>query len=235
MLINIISPHVAPFLYYFFIKIKQGCDKRNLEPGKKTKKVTRKDYINLYLGPNFDMGRRYSQILVTIFVVLIYSPGMPILYVCAFLFFLICYWVDKILLLRFYRSPPKIDLFIAKLFDVIVLAGLILHYCFAIWMYGNDSILTSTSFDILNRIAEWIKNKIVSEDSAAVEILKRLTFSHNIICFVFLCLVVLLFVNNIFLKGFVNFMCLWRKKTIIEKEVDHNIYEGMYSNILILS
>ncbi len=215
-------------MYYFFIKIKRGCDRRNLDPGKKTSKVTRKDYINLYLGPNFDMGRRYSQILVTIFVVLIYSPGMPILYACAFLFLLSCYWVDKILLLRFYRSPPKIDLFIAKLFDVIVLAGLILHFCFAIWMYGNDTILTSTSFDILNRIAEWIKNKIVSQDSVAIEILKRLTFSHNIICFVFLCVVVLLFIYNIFLKGFVNFMCLWRKKTMIEKEVDYNIYEGMY-------
>ncbi len=196
--------------------------------GKKTKKITRKDYFNLYLGPNFDMGSRYSQILVTIFVVLIYSPGMPILYVCGFLFLFICYWVDKILLLRFYRSPPQIDLFVAKLFDVIILAGLILHYCFAIWMYGNETILTSGSYDILNKIADWIKNKIVSQDSIAIEILKRLTYSHNIICLIFLCLVLLIFIYNIFLKGLVNVVCLWRRETIIEKEIDYSIYDGNY-------
>jgi hypothetical protein len=228
MLIYIFSPHVAPLLYYLIVKSKRICDAHCCTKGRRTKKITRKDYYKLYLGPNFDIGTRYSQILVTIFVVLIYSPGMPILYVCCFLFMFITYWVDKILLLRFYRKPPNIDLFVAELFDIMILFGMILHFAFAIWMYGNKGILYSAPVKILDDIAEWIRYNIDAQDgSYAAEIVNRITLTHNVICFIFLCVIVLIFIWNIFLKGLLYYMvCFCRRKTLIKKVRDDSIYDG---------
>jgi len=42
------------------------------------------DYNNLYMGPEFLIEVRYSQIMTFFFITLIYSSGMPCLYFIAF-------------------------------------------------------------------------------------------------------------------------------------------------------
>ena len=51
--------------------------------------------------------------LLFIGVTFFYSGVMPILYIAAFLFFFLTYWVDKCLLLRCYRKPIKFDNYMA--------------------------------------------------------------------------------------------------------------------------
>jgi hypothetical protein len=231
MIIYIFSPHIAPIIRFIWVKYLRCCD-RCCAKGRNTKKITHRDYYNLYLGPEFDIGTRYSQILVTIFVVLIYSPGMPILYVCCFLFLSVTYWVDKCLLLRFYRSPPHIDLFVAKLFDIILLFGLILHFCFAIWTYGNENILVSISVNLFEKIANWIRNEFQFQaNSLGMNILDKITYSHNLICFIFLCLIVLIFLWKLFLSEILKFaVCFCRGKKMVKKLRDDSIYDGRFFN-----
>ena len=44
-----------------------------------------------------------------IWVTFMYSSGLPVLFLITACNFLIIYWIDKILLLRFYRTPKNYD------------------------------------------------------------------------------------------------------------------------------
>lgn len=97
MLINIVTPHIsnllAGILASFWRCLDRGCrcDKR------KTKKVIQEDYENLYKGPQFLLEFRYSQLITVVFVIMMYSTGIPMLYMIAVVNFFITYWVDKFL------------------------------------------------------------------------------------------------------------------------------------------
>ncbi len=203
MILNIITPHIAPLIFYLLANTKRCCDRNCCNKGKKTKKVTRQEYLNLYIGPNFDIGTRYSQMLSTIFVTLVYSSGMPILYICCCLFFILTYWVDKCLILKFYKNPPRIDLYISRLFDLIIIFAIIVHYGFGIWTYGDSSILTDNSNTAIKAVSDWVKNLFTTNDSFAQEILKRITYSHNVICFAFLIIVFVYFIFKLFFVGLI--------------------------------
>jgi len=96
MILNILIPHVSALiesLITCFLRLRDsGC-----ACGRKTKKLIKTDYLELYAGSHFPIDCRYSEILTTIFVSLIYSSGMPLLYVCVFGYFSFTYWVDKFL------------------------------------------------------------------------------------------------------------------------------------------
>jgi hypothetical protein len=49
-----------------------------------------------------------------VFVTMAFSGGIPILYAIAAVFFFVTYWVDKILLLKFYRKPPNYSIKMAN-------------------------------------------------------------------------------------------------------------------------
>lgn len=46
--------------------------------------------------------------MLQVFVALIFSAGMPVLLPIAMMWFFVAYWVDKVLVLRFYRSPVRV-------------------------------------------------------------------------------------------------------------------------------
>jgi hypothetical protein len=50
----------------------------------------------------FDGVKAYSRMMSTLFVIMLYSSGMPIMYMIGFVFFSITYWFDKILIIKFY-------------------------------------------------------------------------------------------------------------------------------------
>lgn len=59
-------------------------------------------------GPSFlPVGKtRYSYLLTLLFVGMAYSGGMFAINALSFFFFMLTYWVDKAMLLRFYKRPP---------------------------------------------------------------------------------------------------------------------------------
>jgi hypothetical protein len=66
-----------------------SCNKKN------TKQLLQEDYENINTGSEFELDDRYAQFLTTLFMLFMYSSGIPILYPIAFLSILITYWCDK--------------------------------------------------------------------------------------------------------------------------------------------
>lgn len=61
------------------------CDRGCTFNEAKTKKKMNEAWIDLYTGPEFLIDFRYSQILVIVFLCMLYSGGMPIMYFIAFI------------------------------------------------------------------------------------------------------------------------------------------------------
>ena len=110
MLVNSVTPHVASFVGWLILRIKQMRDRGcGCSFNGKTRQVTQEALENLFTGPQFVMYLRLSQLLNSIFVCIMFSSGMPIM--IPILFFTVFSYliVDKILLLRFYSLPPLLD------------------------------------------------------------------------------------------------------------------------------
>ena len=97
MFINVFTPHIGGFVAIiknYLLRMKDsGCNKDI----RRTKQVMQDDYENIYMGPDFLIEVRYSQIMTFFFITMIYSSGIPVLYIIAFLQFIMMYWVDKFL------------------------------------------------------------------------------------------------------------------------------------------
>lgn len=226
MILNILTPHSYPLLLYMWTGCRRCCD-RSCCPKNKTKCVTRGQYLDLYVGPDFDIGLRYSQILTTMFVVLIYSSGLPLLYAILFFYFLLIYWIDKWLILNFYKNPPHTDLYINKIFNIIILFGMFFHYCFAIWVYGNKNILTDNSNSMLSQISTWIQNLFkFTDNSYATQVLDRITYGHCIVCLIFLCLIFIFIVIRLFFIE-LFMMCCCKCETKHEKPKSVFLYDAI--------
>lgn len=73
-----------------------------------------------------------------------YSPALPILFLMAIINFTIIYWVDKWLLLRFYRKPKNYDeksiLFLVHEMKL----SFLFHFIIGTFVYSNDRILSNS-------------------------------------------------------------------------------------------
>lgn len=102
-------------------------------------------------------------------------------------------------MLRFYRSPPKYDLYLAKIFNILVFIGIIIHYLFGIWIYGNPNLLTNRINDPLKNFFDTIKNSINSSAMSEFmkEIINRITVTHNILLGSFLVLIFVILILQV--------------------------------------
>lgn len=113
--------------------------------------------------------------------------------------------------MRFYRTPPKFDLSILKVFNIFIFFALILHLIFAIWVYGNPSLLTGQDTS-LKVIQDLIKNLLTTSDPLFDQIKFRVTTSHNILCLLFLILLILIVVLRFTLFSFLSLFCTKEKR-----------------------
>jgi hypothetical protein len=119
MLINTVSPHVAKIAMPLVIALQRcldrGCrfsylpDESKGETELRTKKVLQQDVEKLYIGEEIASFYVYAQFFTTLWCVLTYSSGIPILYPVAFLNYMILYWVYKILLIKYYRKTVSFN------------------------------------------------------------------------------------------------------------------------------
>lgn len=93
------------FLRFFVPWMRRCCDRGCTNDVSKTKKSTLGDYINLYIGPIFDIDNSYTEILKTLFVMATFGTMMPIIYVISLIHITLLFIRDKIL------SKPKIAFF----------------------------------------------------------------------------------------------------------------------------
>jgi hypothetical protein len=83
MLINVATPHIGSIVGMLITSLKRLFDQKCKCDPKKTRKNFQEDYENLYIGPQFLIEIRYSQIIASFYIVMIYSAGMPLLYLIS--------------------------------------------------------------------------------------------------------------------------------------------------------
>jgi hypothetical protein len=73
---------------------------------------------------------------------MMYSSGMPVLYIVGMFQIFVTYWVDKLLFLRFYKTPPRYGIGMSSVVRKSMEYAVILHILFGIYMFSNSQILT---------------------------------------------------------------------------------------------
>ena len=145
MLFSIITPHIANFFLHFVRFTIRWFDRGWTRDVKRTKKIFQIDYETLYLGPEYLIEFRYSNMIVMVYLALLFGGGMPILYFFAAWIFCVTYWIDKITLLRIYRKPPRFGIEVIRFARNMLIVGVILHFGFNFWMYSNSLVFNSYS------------------------------------------------------------------------------------------
>ncbi|RHY34758.1 hypothetical protein DYB32_000693 [Aphanomyces invadans] len=159
MIINMVSPHAGVFITYVVLEIKRFADRSFSFDWTITHQETQRDLEALYRGPEFDLASRYSVVINTIFITLLFSSGMPLMLLIGLFSMIITYWTDKfstvtlpvlaneamlthlsLAFLRVVRSPPQYDGKIAGAAGSLLPWAILLHTLFGIWMYSNTQI-----------------------------------------------------------------------------------------------
>jgi len=149
MIGTILSPHLSPlFRYYTSKKARERAldGAKGVLKGGEDKDVewyTQDDLNAIFLGPEFHMDFRYSQLLVNFYICFMYQGGMPLMPILGFFSFFVAYWVDKFLFCNFYRIPPMYSDTMSKTATGFVGYGIVVHLLMTIWMYGNKAIFQS--------------------------------------------------------------------------------------------
>lgn len=101
--------------------------------------------------------------------------------------------------------------------------GIILHYLFGIWVYGNPNLLTNNTESTLDSLATTINNLIGTENLTGIskEVVKRLTLSHNILCLVFLSIIIVILLLRLTLFPIIS----WILQKRLSKEEKFRIIE----------
>jgi hypothetical protein len=96
------------------------------------------------MGCEFYLDCRLAQIVACTLVTFMFSSGMPILYLVMILNFSFTYWVDKTLLLRFYRIPINFDNTAIKFSLMMMKFAIVFHYVIGYQMMSNKDIIYSS-------------------------------------------------------------------------------------------
>jgi RNA recognition motif-containing protein len=159
MAISIGSPHGLYLLFRYplaLFKRRFGWKKHKIQG----------DLNQMMIGPEFAIEVHTAINLNIVFTCFLYSSGMPIMNWICFFVLLIRYWVDKWLVLRFFKKPPIYKEEINnKALNILPFAGM-LHCLFGMYMYGSDKIFPS-SYNADNRYVE--ANKVSLGERMEIE------------------------------------------------------------------
>ena len=165
-----------------------------------------------FLGPEFDIATRSSQIMNIVFTCYLYSSGLPILNCICFIFLIIIYYTDRCLVLRHYRSPPHYDqdMYLTSL--KLLTVAVIMHCGAAIYMYGSTDIFP-LSFPENTTI------RMIFGDSIAPKI-ERPSGIYN-------CLIIVVGIFLLILLNFLDAVCT----CCLKKKIAYNSTEVTYTDI----
>jgi hypothetical protein len=81
-------------------------------------------------------------VISSFYVIMMFSAGMPLLYLVFFFELLIKYWVDKIWFLRLNRTPPRYGQELTDSARSKLYFGVILHLLIGFFMYSNPDLFS---------------------------------------------------------------------------------------------
>ncbi|KRX00706.1 hypothetical protein PPERSA_00933 [Pseudocohnilembus persalinus] len=200
--------------------------------GKKTNKRKTQQLIDLYTGPEFMIDLRYSQILNVIFIGMVYSAGLPLLYFCVFLHLFLLFWFDKIWVLKICRIPKNYDEEMQNIVKKIIWIAPILHLIFAIFIYGN--------FQIFYESQTFIDEFSTFSDSKYLQIFieRAVSRKYNIYLAILLLFILMVIILRIFvwtpIKHIFKRCCktAYHKQNVKNPRRDQSYYNFMSSEMI---
>ena len=140
MILDIFVPHIIPILRMCVTK---QIVRRRARAAHQSF-VTQRELNDVFEGPSFDMATRLGYVLNTCACTLTFSSGLPILVPMAMASFFVSYWVDKYLILRYYKRPPQIkSTTIVQAFSTLPLVVL-MHLFISMLTFGDSTVFVST-------------------------------------------------------------------------------------------
>ncbi|GLC46207.1 hypothetical protein PLESTB_001535200 [Pleodorina starrii] len=98
--------------------------------------LTQRQMDDAYEGHTFELAIKYGQHLYVIYVVMVYSAGVPLLYMLAAVHFATCYWSEKYELLRLCKRPLAYSRDLAVYFTSSLPFAALWHLAFGTWFYS---------------------------------------------------------------------------------------------------
>jgi len=103
------------------------------------------ELIELYTPLEFEISTNFAKMLVTVYCCMMYSSGMPVLYLIGAMYMFVTYWTDKVVLLWGCKRPPSYNTKMAKTASTMMLYACFLHCMIAVIMLGQPCVFPSES------------------------------------------------------------------------------------------
>lgn len=91
---------------------------------------------------------RYAKQLTIIFLVLLFSGGMPYLNVAGMFYFAFILLVDKVLFIKWYKKPKPYGGALAKVVANLLPYAVFGHLSFSMWMYTDTTVFPTDASDL---------------------------------------------------------------------------------------
>ena len=155
----------------------------------------------LYTGIGFKGEKAYSRMMSTMFVIQMYSSGMPILYFNGFIFYTVTYFVNKFLLIHYYQKSRTLTRTIPLFTMSYLKYGIILHMATACLMLTNKLAFITKNrengvnalYNTKETIDELNKHGITADSSYIKDMVDRFKFFHQQLYFTLLVGLILTF------------------------------------------
>ena len=109
-----------------------------------TNQVSQKALEKLYLGQKCSADRKMSRIMSSLFVLVFFSSGMPVMYLLGTIFFTLTYLINKVLFMQYYQKTDTTLSREIPLFSTWILPlAIIIKLTCGIFMYADADIFSS--------------------------------------------------------------------------------------------
>ena len=175
-----------------------------------TKFKVQKDLIGLYTGPKIKGAKVFARMMSTLFIIMMYSSGMPIIYFVGMFWFTIMYIINKLLIVKYYQTTMTFTRIIPEYSIILLKTGIIFHILCACFMLTNaEPFETISVHEAITIPFNFVKNIPVlknfytdyKDDPFLAPFLNRLKFLHQQIYMIFVILFIILYYLRNFIVG----------------------------------
>lgn len=142
MLFNMVFPIIEFFIFGSIRFLRRMAD-RGCSMRRRTKKTLLYDYLELYLGPKYQIHVKYSYILNVTYITFMFGAGMPILFPIALGSFIIKYAMERLQLAYSYQVPPMYDESLNRTAIKYLLFAPFMYLTIGYWMLDNVQIFNN--------------------------------------------------------------------------------------------
>lgn len=108
----------------------------------------------LYTGPDISGAYVYANLFTTLLAILTFSPGMPILYPIAALYYIVHYLVYHCLFLRYLKKTAQFNQTLPQASLNVFYIGVVLHLFFGTFMFTNQQLIPPVAAETLGSYAQ---------------------------------------------------------------------------------